>query len=324
MAFERFKKVHNTNILVIGDIMLDHYVYGVCNRISPEAPVPIIEFRSDSKMLGGAGNVIKNLKKFGTKCDLITVIGDDETGNDVLELLKDQNIDINFIIKDYTRKTTSKQRFIASNQQLIRIDKESQSFIDRNIQNIILEKILSSIEKYDIVLISDYLKGVLTNDLCQEIISICRKNKVLVIVDPKGVDFQKYSFANIIKPNLKEFEQIIQSKLANQDSIKTAANMLKKELKLDALIVTLGADGIFYSDKLDKFCPTLSSNVIDVSGAGDTVLASLGVCLACNFNIEEACLFANAAASIVISKFGTEATNIDDVIEVLISQGHSW
>ena len=181
-----------------------------------------------------------------------------------------------------------------------------------------------SIKKYDVVLLSDYLKGVLTNDLCQEIISICRKNKVLVIVDPKGIDFDKYANANIIKPNLKEFEQIIQSKLANQDSIKTAANILKKELKLDALIVTLGADGIFYSEKLDNFFPTLSSNVVDVSGAGDTVLASLGVCLACSFNIEQACLFANAAASLVISKFGTEATNIDDVIEVLKSQGHKW
>jgi D-beta-D-heptose 7-phosphate kinase/D-beta-D-heptose 1-phosphate adenosyltransferase len=324
MSFGNLSKIRDSNILVVGDVMLDHYVYGVCNRISPEAPVPILEFNSESKMLGGAGNVVRNLKKFGAQCDLLTVIGDDESGTEVIELLKFLEINMSYVIKDKSRKTTCKLRYVSASQQLIRIDIETKSAIDIRLQDVILEKVAIAIKKYDVVLISDYLKGVITFEMCQDIISLCRKNNILVIVDPKGTDFTKYFNANIIKPNLKEFEQVCFTKFENEDSIKGAAKVLKEKLKLDSLIVTLGAGGIFYSDDIEKFCPTFFSNVVDVSGAGDTVLASLAVCLACNLTIEQACTFANIAASLVISKFGTEAAGIEEVIEILKQHGHTW
>jgi D-beta-D-heptose 7-phosphate kinase/D-beta-D-heptose 1-phosphate adenosyltransferase len=315
MNLSNFGNLSNCNLLVIGDVMLDHYIYGECNRISPEAPVPVFEIIKEQRMLGGAGNVVKNILSLGAKCDFITVIGDDQEGEDVTLLLRQQGLNADNILKEDNRRSTLKKRLIASSQQLIRIDKESRFNIDRGTEKKIYDIVEKNISNYDIVLLSDYLKGVLTYELCRSIIDLCYSTGVKLIIDPKGSDYSKYKNAYLLKPNLKELEAATNQKIENIEDLKSAAHSLKEDLNIQSLVVTMGDKGIFFSDKMDKVCPTISNNVFDVSGAGDTVFACVGVCLAHGFSIEMACRFANSAASIVIRKFGSETTTIEEIIQ---------
>lgn len=317
MNFPNLFNLSNCNLLVIGDVMLDHYIYGVCNRISPEAPVPVFEINSEQKMLGGAGNVVKNVFALGAKCDFITVIGNDQEGEDITLLLVQQGVKADNILKEGNRQSTLKKRLIASSQQLIRIDKESRFDIEKKTEKKIFKILENNISNYDIVLLSDYLKGVLTQELCRSIIDLCNSKGVKLIIDPKGNDYSKYKNAYLLKPNLKELGVATNRKIDNLQDIQSAAHSLKKELNIHSLIVTMGDRGIFFSEKIDKVCSTISNNVFDVSGAGDTVLASIGVCLANGYNMDLACKFANSAASIVIRKFGSETTTIEEIIQNL-------
>jgi D-beta-D-heptose 7-phosphate kinase / D-beta-D-heptose 1-phosphate adenosyltransferase len=312
-----FSNLANCNLLVIGDVMLDHYIFGECNRISPEAPVPVFEISNEKKMLGGAGNVVKNILALGAKCDFITVIGNDQVGKDMTLLLVQEGVKIDNIFKEENRQSTLKNRLIASSQQLIRIDKESRFDIGKETEKKIFEIVESNISNYDVILLSDYLKGVLTKKLCSSIINLCNAKDVKLIIDPKGNDYSKYKNAYLLKPNLKELEVTTNRKIETFEDIRNATHSLKKELNINSLIVTMGDKGIFISDKTDKVCTTISNNVFDVSGAGDTVFASIGVCLANGYSIDLACKFANSAASLVIRKFGSETTTIEEVIKNL-------
>lgn len=317
MNFSNLANLANCNLLVIGDVMLDHYIYGECNRISPEAPVPVFEISNEQKMLGGAGNVVKNILALGAKCDFITVIGNDQVGKDMTSLLVQQGVKVDNVLKEENRQSTLKNRLIASSQQLIRIDKESRFDIGQETEKKILEIVEKNISNYDIILLSDYLKGVLTKELCSSIIDLCNAKGVKLIIDPKGNDYSKYKNAYLLKPNLKELEVATNRKIETLEDIRNATHSLKKELNINSLIVTMGDKGIFFSDKTDKVCTTISNNVFDVSGAGDTVFASIGVCLANGYSIDLACKFANSAASIVIRKFGSETTTIEEIIQNL-------
>lgn len=323
MNFSNLANLANCNLLVIGDVMLDHYIYGECNRISPEAPVPVFEIINEQKMLGGAGNVVKNILALGAKCDFISVIGDDSAGDDMTSLLVQQGVQVDHILKEENRQSTLKNRLIASSQQLIRIDKESRFDIAKETEITIFNIVEKNISNYDIILLSDYLKGVLTKELCSRIIELCNSKGVKLIIDPKGNDYSKYKNAYLLKPNLKELEVATNRKIETLEDIQTAAHALKKDLNINSLIVTMGDRGIFFSEKIDKVCSTISNNVFDVSGAGDTVFASIGVCLANGYSIDLACKFANSAASIVIRKFGSETTTIEEIIQNLkINEKH--
>jgi rfaE bifunctional protein kinase chain/domain len=313
--YEKLILNKSNKILVIGDLMLDNYVFGVCNRISPEAPVPVFELLNEEYMLGGAGNVVNNLLAFESQCDLISVVGDDPEGRVLLELLKSKkNLSVEGIFTDKARKTTLKKRYIASGQQLIRIDSESKKDISKNLENSIFSYFKKRISEYKIVLISDYNKGVITRGLCAKIIEFCRTNGIYVMVDPKDKDFNKYINANLIKPNLQEFAIALGLTEINPEQIFEFSNNFKSKYKFDDLVVTLAENGIYYSGKDCCIIPTTSKNVFDVSGAGDTVFASLAICLNNNISLADSCKFANAAASIVIQKIGTETTIISDVI----------
>lgn len=316
MDYNRLFELNYKKILVIGDIMLDIYQYGNCNRISPEAPVPVINFTNEEIMLGGAGNVLKNLVSFGANCEIISVIGEDQSGTKVLEKLNELKIDNKLIIIDKSRRTTEKCRIVSSGQQLIRIDKENKDSINNRVEEKIIQYVKDNIESYDVIIFSDYLKGVLTNKICSEIIKIAKAYEVFTLVDPKGSSHLKYLNVDLIKPNLKEAEFLIGKKINSNEDLRMACELLKKMLECNNVVITLAEKGIALFDENFKILPTETFQVFDVSGAEDTVLASLAICLKQKYSLIESCSFANKAASIVIKKFGSSVTTIKDVIKL--------
>jgi D-beta-D-heptose 7-phosphate kinase/D-beta-D-heptose 1-phosphate adenosyltransferase len=311
--------LNKDRILVIGDLMLDQYLFGTCDRISPEAPVPVFSKRDENIMLGGAANVFKNIISFGFSCDIISVTGDDIEGALANELIQEQIVSKSKIFKDPTRLTTIKKRLIASGQQLIRIDSESNHEIEEKFQIKIFDYFLSIIDQYKLVIISDYNKGMITNDLCSKIINECNKKGIKVLVDPKGNDFKKYKNSFLIKPNNKELENYYTHKKGEVNKIDEMARILQYEENIENIVITLGKDGIFLHGETNIIIPTKSTSVYNVSGAGDTVIAALAICILNNLSLKDGCVFANAAASIVIQKIGTESTNVDEVIKELNS-----
>ncbi len=296
--------------------MIDIYQYGQCNRISPEAPVPVIDFTSEEIMLGGAGNVLKNLVSFGSNCDIISVVGNDISGRLVVEKFKELNIGTDSLIFDNTRRTTEKCRIVSTGQQLIRIDKEDKHPINNDIEEKIIKYINDNIQKYEVILFSDYLKGVLTEKICFEVIMLAKKNNIVTIVDPKGSNYGKYKNIDLIKPNLSEAEILIGKKIKSSEEIKTACEILKNLIGCKHVVITLAENGIALLNETFEIIPTKSCQVFDVSGAGDTVLASLAICLKQKYSLNEACDFANKAASVVIRKFGSTTTTIQEVMNL--------
>ena len=301
-------------ILVIGDIMIDTYQYGSCNRISPEAPVPVVIFENEEKMLGGAGNVLKNLISFGVECELVSVVGSDSNGSVIINKIEELGISTESVIIDKTRTTTEKKRVVVSGQQLLRIDNENTHQIDKQIEDKVVEFVRSNISKYDVIIFSDYLKGLLTHYVCISIIEIANRNSVLTLVDPKGKGWSKYKNADLIKPNLKEAEIITTKIIKSHDDIMNACFKLKEMLNCKFVVITLAEDGMALLDDKFSILPTVACQVFDVSGAGDTVIASLAVCLKQNLTLSQSTKFANKAASIVIRKFGSNTTTIEEVI----------
>jgi len=300
-------------IAVIGDLMIDHYLWGRATRISPEAPVPIIEIEKEEDRLGGAGNVVNNLINLGSKVLVSSVIG--RNYKRMIKLLKEKNIDTSGIFIDKSRETIIKSRIIASNQQVIRYDKELVKDIDRNYENKILKYLNDNLDDIDIILVSDYEKGVLTKNLSQNIINLANKYNKKLIVDPKR-DFSKYKNAWMVKPNKKELEIATGIKIDNKNLLLKAGWKLKKELNIRYLVVTLSEDGmVLFSDKFYEF-PTFAKEVYDVTGAGDTVLAALGYYLSKKNNLLEAIEFANIAASIVVSKLGSATATLEEIKEL--------
>jgi D-beta-D-heptose 7-phosphate kinase/D-beta-D-heptose 1-phosphate adenosyltransferase len=307
------------NILVVGDLMIDEYLWGKCNRISPEAPVQVVDIQNQSTLLGGAGNVINNLVTYGANVDVASVIGDDEIADELIGMLNDLNIDSTHIIKDDNRKTSKKSRIVATNQQILRFDKESKSYIDDSSANSLYDSIKKDISKYDVILLSDYAKGVLTNRLINNIITLAKDNNIKVLVDPKGSDFSKYSGAYLLTPNKKEASLATGIEIDSEESLVKAIKKLKDDVSLDYSVITLSEDGMaIFDDKLTKI-PTQAKEVFDVTGAGDTVLASLGFGLASGLDIYESTRFANYAAAVVVSKIGSATATLNEIDEYISS-----
>jgi rfaE bifunctional protein kinase chain/domain len=306
--------VSQLNIMVIGDIMLDHYIYGDCNRISPEAPVQIVEVKSDKYTLGGAGNVLKNLKSFNVKTSIISVIGDDENATIVIDQLATAGVSADGLVKDKDRTTTTKSRVMVSNHQLIRLDKEDTHPINEHIEREILSIIQKNIKQFNVLLLSDYNKGMLSQALMKRIFNLCREAGIKTIVDPKGNDFCKYEGVNIIKPNKKEAIVASGILIKDSESLKAACVKIKELTNCDDVVITMSEEGIaLFSEEELRIIPTKVLDVIDVTGAGDTVLASLGLAIALGISLPEACIFANHAAAIVVSKVGSATATIEEI-----------
>ena len=302
-------------LLVIGDLMIDHYLWGSCERISPEAPVQVVNVQSESSVLGGAGNVINNLRALGAQVDVISVIGGCEISDELKNLLKNIEVDTQYLITQKDRITSKKSRIIAAQQQVVRYDRESSDEISAGSQKSILESFTSIINNYDGVLLSDYGKGVLPSNLTKSLISIANKANKKVLVDPKGLDYSKYKGAYLLTPNKKEASEATQVAIKDNESLTQAITQLKTECDLTISLITLSEQGVaIYDDNL-RTHPTVAREVFDVTGAGDTVLASLGFALACDYQIDDAVKFSNLAAGVVVGKIGSATATINEIIE---------
>lgn len=304
----------NPKILVIGDLMIDHYLWGSCERISPEAPVPVINISSESAVLGGAGNVVNNLYSLGATVDIISVIGESEASDELKDLLSAIKVDTKYLITQKGRVTSKKSRVISSQQQVARYDRESTEEINTKSQDEILKYFKKIVNNYDVILLSDYGKGVLTFDLTQSLIITANENQKKLLIDPKGLDYLKYKGAFLLTPNKKEASEATNIKIDDSKSLSKALRTLQEKCNLSYSLITLSEEGVAIFDKELRIHPTQAQEVFDVTGAGDTVLASLGFALSCNANIDEAVKFANLASGVVVGKIGAATATLNEII----------
>jgi len=307
-------------IAVIGDMMLDGYFWGDVKRVSPEAPVPILEVEEEFFRFGGAANVALNITKLGGTAIPIGVIGYDNYGTIFSSLMKDLNIEDSGIFVDDGRPTTTKTRVIANNQHVVRIDKESKLYLNAKIEAKISNYISSIISGIDGIILQDYNKGVLTPSLIKNIISLANNKNVLVTVDPKFDNFFEYKNVTVFKPNKKEAESVLGVKISSDADISSAGKKLLEILKAKYILLTLGEKGIavFENGKSERKMPTKAIKVADVSGAGDTVIATLTMALAAGADIYEASSLANYGAGIVCGEVGIVPVDREKLFETIL------
>jgi len=300
-------------ILVIGDLMIDHYLWGECERISPEAPIPIVNIDDENTVLGGAGNVVNNLVALGAHTDILSVIGDCDIANELGTLLSNINVSTNHLVKEKGRLSSKKSRIIASHQQVIRYDRESDYDISKKSQQTLFDQYKKILKQYDIVLLSDYGKGVLTDSLTRDLIQEANNLGIKVLVDPKGINYFKYSGAYLLTPNKKEASLATNIDIIDDSSLLRAITQLKEKCSLNVSLITLSENGVAIYDNDLRVHPTMAREVYDVTGAGDTVLATLGYALSSNYDIDQAVEFANLAAGVVVGKIGSATASIDEI-----------
>lgn len=293
-------------ILVIGDLILDHYIFGAAERISPEAPVPVIWANKENFVGGGAVNVALNLVDLGVKVSLCGVIGDDHFGKALLSLIREKNIDTSLIFTDNSRPTTLKTRIISQHQQVVRLDWESKEFLQLGVNSQILKRLKKDIKIFDGVIIEDYGKGVINPYLVEELVNLSKKNNKIITVDPKEEHFDYYENVTALTPNLKEAETAANMRVRSKDEINLLGEVIIERLKPKALLVTMGDAGmkLFLEGGKIYHIPTYSLEVYDVTGAGDTVIAVFTASLLGGASFIEAAVISNFAASIVVSKVG--------------------
>ena len=296
-------------VLIVGDLILDRYVSGDVSRISPEAPIPILLAKRSEERLGGAGNVAANLVSMGGEVDMVGVLGDDGWGRALRALLEEQKIDTQGCVLDASRPTIQKTRMMSGAQQMLRVDFEDSRPIGGVARESMLALLPDRVRRAKSVVLSDYGKGVLTDDVLQTVIAAARAASVPVLVDPKGDDYKRYRGATLVTPNRKEAEQALGRKLSKIEDMSQAADDLMALADLDAAVITLGADGIYYKDKkgVSGHVPAQARAVFDVTGAGDTVVAQLGFYLADGLSLGAAVELANQAAAITVGRLGTHA-----------------
>lgn len=312
---KELNNIKTKNILVIGDIMIDKYYLGISKRISPEAPVPVLLKKEEKIVLGGAANVAINVKKAKQKVSLMSVIGEDKNGDILVKILNENNIDASFIIKDKNRSTTVKSRFIGQNNiQMFRFDEETVKPLESENNKKIYEILEKNISKFDILVISDYNKGVLTTENTAKIIEIANKNNVKTLVDVKEPKYEKYKNAFLIKPNLMELQDITKMKTDTEKEILEASKELLIKTNCNYVLTTRGKDGMtLVSNDVQKHIKCLSEEVCDVTGAGDTVISYLAVGLSNNIDLLNTIQIANYAAGVGVSKMGTYAVKIEEI-----------
>lgn len=299
--------------------MLDEYIFGTSTRISPEAPVPVINRSEKILSPGGSANVANNLKQLGVKTFLVGSVGNDQSGKDLKELLKNEGLDLKNIIKDSRKPTTVKTRIISNGQQIARIDQEDITAISVSIQNQVLNRVskIVRMQKPEAVIISDYNKGLITAKLCKEIIKIARKSGIFISVDPKGDDFSKYSGAGLITPNKKEAESVTGLSISSEKDVKAVLKKLKLISKTKSSIITMGKEGASYLNDSNRFkkVPAQKVNVYDVTGAGDTFISVFTLSYIISGSWDDSAYLANLASSLVVSTVGTTYTTGDELLK---------
>lgn len=294
-------------LLVVGDLMLDRYVWGSVNRVSPEAPVPVLSFQRQTETPGGAANVALNLKHLGLRVCLVGIVGQDEAGKALHARLADEGIDTTGLVTG-SRPSTCKTRLMAQQQQMLRLDQEDSSSLTKTETDAVLTRVRDALPTVEAVILSDYAKGVLTPEVCQHVISAARAAGLPVFVDPKGSDFDKYRGASLLTPNTKELMQVTRSN--SVETLLQDAAALRTELDITRLALTRSEEGItVFSASGSQHYPATAQEVFDVSGAGDTVVATLAAAMISGMNEDDAVTLANLAAGLVIAKVGTSTTD---------------
>ena len=303
------ERIQGVNILVVGDLMLDRYWFGEVDRVSPEAPVPVVRVVRREDRLGGAANVARNICALGAKASLIGIVGQDEAGEQIQYLADEAGINTQ-LITDHTINTTLKMRVLGRQQQLLRIDFEYPP--STLALNHLDEKLSGVIKEHDVVVLSDYNKGALTR--VQAIINMAKQYGIPVLVDPKGTDYSRYSGASLLTPNRSEMQQAVGS-WADEAELEHKSEQLRQELTLDALLITRSEQGMTLFDAAGRHhVDAQAQEVYDVSGAGDTVLATLASSRAAGLSWEEAMLWANKAGGIVVGKLGTSIVTAEELL----------
>jgi len=299
--------IGKAKILILGDIMLDEYLFGVVNRISPEAPVPVVEITSDRFLLGGAANVAANIRALGDEPLLLGTAGEDEASVRLNQLLKEKRISSRYVVTDRTRRTTIKTRVIANNQQVVRADRETVHELDLETEKRVFNRFLSVADEVRAVIISDYGKGVITRSLLEKVIDVCIEKDIFVAVDPKETHFHNYKRVSVITPNHHEAGFAYGRRIRNEDDLAEVGNGLLKKLQAKSILITRGADGmsLFREGSEATHIPTFAHKVYDVTGAGDTVIATFVSAIAAGADLAEAAIMANAGAGLTIAEVGT-------------------
>ncbi len=310
----------NQHALVIGDVMLDRYLIGSVGRISPEAPVPIVLLKQQNERAGGAANVAANLAQLGIKTHIIGCIGNDSEAKTLLGLLSEMGVDVSSVCTSNNRPTIAKTRVLSGHQQMMRLDQESGATFDDSENTQLIDAINQQlVQKPSVVILSDYAKGLLSDDICQLIIAQCKALNIPVLVDPKGRNYSKYQGATALTPNKKETAEACDTTTNDTDLI-SKASALKNSLNLQFLAVTRGEEGITLIDENTHHLPAIAKQVFDVSGAGDTVIATLAAGLMNSLTPLESLQLANIAAAVVVGKVGTVPISQQELLEALTSQ----
>src|SRR5512139_1256985 len=311
-------------ILVIGDIMLDEYVFGTVGRISPEAPVPVVAVTRETKVPGGAANVALNLRGLRAGVELAGLMGDDAGGRFLARMLKGKRVGTGAVVVDPDRPTTVKTRVIAHSQQVVRVDRERKGLPSRKTHDALLRKILGALDGVDGVVFSDYRQGVLSVELVEEITAAARRKGLFVAVDPKQIDFSFYGGCSVITPNKGEAQAALGGRELSDDlAVWEGGRELLRKCRAKAVLITRGDEGMTLVERGRPACfhvPALAREVFDVTGAGDTVIGTLAACLAAGASMREAAVMANVAASVVVGEVGTAAITAEKLLHALRAQ----
>jgi D-beta-D-heptose 7-phosphate kinase/D-beta-D-heptose 1-phosphate adenosyltransferase len=305
------------SVAVVGDFMLDEYIWGEVSRISPEAPVPVVQVREKSFRLGGAANVANNIRQLGVRTYCFGVIGDDGNGRNLKELMEKQGLNVDGLIQNPRHITTLKTRVIARQQQVVRVDHENRKNTDKKSFSAIVKNIESIAKNLSSIIVSDYSKGVVSREITGRLVDVANRHNIFTAVDPKNMDFNVYKGVSLITPNFREAQKATNSDLATRIVLETKARQLIKANRLEALLITMGAKGMALFQKAKKpiYMDTVAREIFDVSGAGDTVISSYVAAISAGATPREAMVIANHAAGIVIREVGTATVTPKELIK---------
>jgi D-beta-D-heptose 7-phosphate kinase/D-beta-D-heptose 1-phosphate adenosyltransferase len=322
-AAEILKTLRDRNVVVLGDVMLDEFVWGDVTRISPEAPVPVVDVRRESVHLGGAGNVLANLVALGARGSVVGVVGNDGPGQRLQAELRELGAQDGCLVVDDSRRSTTKTRIIAHSQLVVRADRESRVPVTPAIEDQIISCLKEALKRADAFVVSDYDKGVVTPRVLREILPIAYE-QVPVLIDPKLRNFDSYRPATLVTPNHLEALRMSNTEDHSDDGSHAAARIIREKLGCDAVLITRGDRGMMLLEANGKpvYVETAAREVYDVTGAGDTVIAALAGALACGTTMLEAASFANRAAGIVVGKVGTATATAEELLETFATDEH--
>jgi rfaE bifunctional protein kinase chain/domain len=301
-----------SKVLIVGDVMLDEYLYGKVDRISPEAPVPVVDVSSTRMLLGGAANVAANVEALGDQPLLLGVVGEDEAAAQLSDLMRQKGITPDLFVVDSSRPTTKKTRVIAHNQQVVRADWEKRHDLDEAVETLLLDRFLSVVDECSAVILSDYGKGVITLSLLDRIIETCLSKGVFLAVDPKETRFHNYKRVSLITPNHHEAGFAYGRRINTFEDLLDVGDGLLEKLGAQAILITRGGEGmsLFRQDEPPTHIPTYARNVFDVTGAGDTVIAAFVAAICAGADLVEAAIVANAGAGCTVAEVGTATVTV--------------